>query len=109
MIRDAIASAIKDRWPDVKITDVTDFLYGSEATCGPTANHINVEIPSADIPDVAMRVASIDIKGDEIEATFYGGGKYSHNLYHPKSITDLEELLEGHLQQVRGLAKDTNF
>ena len=83
-------------------------MYGGEVTTS-AQNHINVEIPSSEFPDVAMRVASIDIKGDEIEATFYGGGKYAHNLYHPKSITDLEDLLEGHLQQVRGIAEDVNL
>lgn len=105
MIRDAIANALQERWPRAKITDTVDFVYG-DSTPVNQAGRINVEMPTVTCPSVALRVASIDIKGTDIEASFYGGGKYSHDLYHPQSLTELEELLEAHIEQVGAKARN---
>jgi hypothetical protein len=109
MIRDAVANAIIERWPEAKITDTVDSLYeyGGQIKDFTSNNQtrINVELPSV-YESVAIRVASIDIDGEDIRATFYGGGEYSNNLFHPKSLTDLEDLLEGHIQSVGIKTKD---
>lgn len=100
MIRDAIANALQERWPKAKITDTVDFVYGDcEVTSNP-ATRINIEMPIAACPEVGLRIASIDINGKDIEASFYGGGKYSQDLHHPQSLTELEKLLEEHVKQM---------
>lgn len=102
MIRDAIANAIQERWPETKITDVVDGVYGDpHVTTSNRASRINVELPY-EIHDIAMRIATIDINGEKISATFYGGSEYSNNLFHPKSLTELEDLLDFHIRDVKG-------
>ena len=107
MFRDAIANALQERWPEAKITDHIELAYGGNdlPKHNNRANRINVEVPTATSPTISIRVATIDLNGSEIEATFYGGGKYSHDLFHPQSITDLEELIESHFEQVGVIAK----
>ena len=104
MIRDAIADGLKDNWPNIKVTDAVENYVGDDTT-NSTHNRINIELPFDNDPDIAWRVASIDIKGEQIEATFYGGSSYSQTLYHPKSITDLEELLAAHIAEVEAKTK----
>jgi hypothetical protein len=112
-IRDAIANAIQERWPDVKITNRVDRHYdGAVRTPKIDPQHlipgrINVEYPVYDSPalrDITIHVASIDVCDGRIIATFYGGRTYTNDLHHPESITDLEELLASHLEHVKNLA-----
>lgn len=103
MIRDAIANAIKDRWPRIKITDSAETVSGGAISCVESSpNRINVDYPIWG--DVSIRVACIDIIDDQIEATFYGNSKYANTLFHPESLTELEDLLTKHLEHVRQVA-----